>query len=51
MIIKLHTPFTYARHKEEKITKPLTLQEKVKADRIFMAILLMLTIIGAVVFV
>lgn len=51
MIIKLHSPFTYARHKEEKVVKPLTLKERVKADRIFMAIILVLTIIGSVVFI
>ena len=51
MIIKLQSPFTYARHKEAKVVKPLTYKEKVNADRLFMMILLMLTIIGAVVFV
>lgn len=51
MIIKLNTPFYLARQKEEKVTKPLTVKDKVKADRLFMMILLILTIVGAVVFV
>ena len=51
MIIKLNPSLIYARHKEAKKTKPLTKQDKVKADRLFMTILLILTIIGAIVFV
>lgn len=51
MIIKLNTPLYLASQKEEKVTKPLTVKEKVKADRLFMMILLILTIVGAVVFV
>lgn len=51
MIIKLHSPITYARHKEARVAKPLTVKEKVKADRLLMIILLILTIIGAIVIV
>lgn len=51
MIIKLNIPFYLARQKEEKITEPPTFKEKVKADRLFMIILLILTIVGAVVMI
>lgn len=51
MIIKLPFHFTYARHKEEKVAKPLTLKEKIKADRIVMTILLVIMITLAVAFV
>ena len=51
MIIKLNSPFAYARHKETKVAKRLTFKEKVNADRLFMMILLIITIIAAVVIV
>lgn len=51
MIIKLTSPFAYARHKETKVAKPLSHKEKVNADRLFMIILLMITIVAAVVIV
>lgn len=51
MIIKLPIHFTYARHKEEKIVKPLTLKEKIRADRIVLTILLLVMITLAIVFV
>jgi hypothetical protein len=50
MIIKLPIPFIYARHKEARITKPLTHQERIKADRFVMAILFLLTIVGTIIF-
>jgi hypothetical protein len=51
MIIKLPIHFTYARHKEEKVVKPLTLKEKVKADRIVMTIMMLIMIALAIAFV
>ena len=51
MIIKLNSAFGYARHKETKVSKPLTHKEKVNADRLFMIILLIITIIAAVAIV
>ena len=51
MIIKLTSPFAYARHKETKVAKPLSHKEKVNADRLFMMILLIITIVAAVVIV
>jgi hypothetical protein len=49
MIIKLAIPFTtYARHRQEKVVKPITYKERVKADRLVMVILLLMTIAGAI---
>jgi hypothetical protein len=50
MIIKLSIPFLYARHKEARIPKPLTYKERIKADRLVMAILFLLTIVGTILF-
>ncbi len=50
MIIKLPISFSYARHKEEKISKPLTQKERVAADRLVMILLFLFTVIGAVIF-
>lgn len=51
MIIKLQAASTtYARHKEEKIVKPLTKADRVKGDRLVMLFLFLITIIGAVIF-
>ena len=50
MIIKLPIPFIpFARHKEVKVAKPLSYSDKIKADRVVMAILLMMTVLGAIV--
>ena len=51
MIIKLPIHFTYARRKEARVPKPLTLKEKIKADRIVMSILLIIMITLAIAFV
>lgn len=50
MIIKVHTPLTYARHKEVKIVKPLTLEDKIKGDRWVMIILFLAAIISAIIY-
>lgn len=50
MIFKLQTPYTYARHKEEKVVKPLTHKDRVNADRLVMLILLVIAITTAVIF-
>ncbi len=50
MIIKLQSPFSYARHKETRLIKPLTYKERIKADRIVLAIIFLMVIIGAAVF-
>jgi hypothetical protein len=50
MIIKLPIPFTYARHKEARVTKPLTKQDRIKADRMVMILLFLFAIVGAVIF-
>lgn len=50
MIIKLNTPFSFARQKEEKVKKPLTHTEKVNADRVILLFILMFTIVGVIVF-
>lgn len=50
MIIKLHNPFTYARHTVVKEIQPLTVKEKVKSDRIVLIILFALTVLGAILF-
>lgn len=51
MIIKLHSPFAYTRQKDTRAAKPLTFNDKVNADRLFMMILLTITIIAAVLIV
>jgi hypothetical protein len=50
MIIKLPIPFTYARHKEARTTQPLSYNERLKADRLVMIFLFILTIAGAAIF-
>lgn len=50
MIIKLHTTVDYARHKEARIARALTLEDKIKGDRLVIVILFLLTIIGAIIF-
>ncbi len=50
MIIKLHTPLTYARHKEVKAAKPASLKARVAADRWVMLILLLMAITSAIIF-
>ncbi len=50
MIIKLPIPFIYAKHKEARIAKPLTHKDRVKSDRLVMAIIFLLTIIGSIIF-
>lgn len=50
MIIKLNTPLSlFVRQKEKATSKPLTLKDKIEADRIVMGILLVLAIISAVI--
>ncbi|WP_316769026.1 hypothetical protein [Pedobacter frigiditerrae] len=51
MIIKLPIHFSYARHKEARVHKPLTLKEKIKADRIVMTIMMLIMITLAIAFV
>ena len=50
MIIKLHTPFSFARQKETKVKRSTNRAERIKADRLVMVILLLMTIIGAAIF-
>jgi len=50
MIIKLPIPFIYARHKEARVTKPLTRSERIKADRLAMLFLFVVAIVGAILF-
>jgi hypothetical protein len=50
MIIKLPIPFFYARHKETRINKPLTKQDRIKSDRLVMILLFVLVIVGAAIF-
>lgn len=50
MIIKLDTSVPYARHKEASKARPLSRSERIKADRLVMAILFLLTIILSAVF-
>lgn len=50
MIIKLPIPFILVKPREEKIIRPLTFEERVKTDRLVMAILFTLTVVGAAVF-
>lgn len=50
MLFKLPINFTYARHKTEKVAKPLSLKQKIKADRIVMLVLLLIAITAAVIF-
>lgn len=52
MIIKLQlpTPATANRSHSVKTVKPLTLQAKIKADRIVLAVIYLLSIIVAVIF-
>lgn len=50
MIIKVHTPLTYARQKEAKIVKPLTLEDRIKGDRWVMIVLFLSAIIAAIIF-
>ena len=50
MLFKLPISFTYARHKAEKVAKPLSLKKKIKADRIVMLVLLLIAITAAVIF-
>lgn len=50
MIIKVHTPLTYARHKEAKTVKPLTVEDRIKGDRWVMVILFLSAIIAAIIF-
>ena len=50
MIIKLPITFIpFAGQKESKAVKTLSYTDKIKADRLVMAILLMLTIVGAII--
>ncbi|WP_316828184.1 hypothetical protein [Pedobacter miscanthi] len=54
MIIKLDTSvFRLSRHKAEtvkKVTKPLTRDQWITADRIVMAVMFIATIVGAILF-
>lgn len=52
MLIKLQLPnqATASRSHSVKTIKPLTRQAKIKADRIALAVLYMLSIIGAIIF-
>lgn len=52
MIIKLQLPTntTTARQQSLKVVQPLTFKDRVKADRIAVAIIYLLGVIGAVVF-
>ncbi|WP_200911877.1 hypothetical protein [Pedobacter sp. Hv1] len=50
MIIKLHSPYTYARHKEGKVVSPVSHKDRVNADRIVMLILLLIAITTAIIF-
>lgn len=52
MIIKLQLPTsaTASRSHSVKTIKPLTLQAKIKADRIALAVIYLLSIIGAIIF-
>ena len=49
MIIKLPISFSYARHKEARVLKPLTQKQRIAADRLVMILLFLVTIIVAVV--
>lgn len=51
MIIKLPIPsFIYAKHKEARVARPLTKQDRIKADRFVMILLFTLAILGAALF-
>jgi ABC-type Na+ efflux pump permease subunit len=51
MLIKSPTiSQVFARHKEEKQTKPLSRQQWIVADRIVMAILFLMVLTGAIFF-
>lgn len=50
MIIKLPITFGYARHKEAKIVQPLTHKDRIKADRLVMVLLFLMTIAGTIIF-
>lgn len=50
MLFKLLINFTSARHKVEKVAKPLSLKQKIKADRIVMLVLFVIAITAAVIF-
>jgi len=50
MIIKLPLPtILYARHKVVKVTSPLTLRDRVKADRLAICISYLLAIAAAII--
>lgn len=49
MIIKLQDLISISRQKEESIKRDLTFEDRVKGDRLVMAILISLTIMLAVV--
>ena len=50
MIIKLQDLISISRQREESIKRDLTFEDRVKGDRLVMAILLFLTVILAVIF-
>ena len=50
MIIKLNSLISISRQTEESIQKPLTIQDRIKGDRLVMAILFSLVTIAAIIF-
>ncbi len=45
MIIKLNSLISISRQREESIQKPLTIEDRIKGDRLVMAILFLITIV------
>ncbi len=50
MIIKLQDLISISKLREESIKRSLTLEDRIKGDRLVMTILFLLTIIGTIIF-